>query len=301
MRIFLTIAFISFILISCGGGSGDAITLKFNLGKGSKMDYSGTVDMHISENVMGNNINVQNKMRMGYLFEVTNDSAGWKTLNSTISRISMDMNANGQSLKFDTDSATSDTTGPTGMMLKIFGAMKGGQFAFTMDDKGHVGEVTGMREMMEHALANINVPNSDMIMRNMGKSFDASNFKQNLEQSFAMYPDKPVKPGDTWTRTSSINSNGMPVKMENTYTLNSVSGNVADVKVSSKLSSGADSSSTGVKELTGTMTGDTHYDVSTGVPVDGNMEMKMTMKVNAQGQEIPVNMVMNIASTGKKL
>ncbi|MBS1935921.1 MAG: hypothetical protein JST96_18120, partial [Bacteroidetes bacterium] len=150
MRIFLTIAFISFILISCGGGSGDAITLKFNLGKGSKMDYSGTVDMHISENVMGNNINVQNKMRMGYLFEVTNDSAGWKTLNSTISRISMDMNANGQSLKFDTDSATSDTTGPTGMMLKIFGAMKGGQFAFTMDDKGHVGEVTGMREMMEH-------------------------------------------------------------------------------------------------------------------------------------------------------
>jgi len=301
MRIFFTITVISLLLISCGGGSGNAITLKFNLGKGSKLDYTGSVDMNISENVMGNNVNVQNKMRMGYLFEVLNDSAGWKTLNSTISRISMDMNANGQSLKFDTDSSVSDTTGPSGMMMKIFGAMKGGQFSFTMDEKGNVGEVRGMKEMMEHTLTKINVPNAEMIMQNMGKSFDADNFKQNLEQSFAMYPDKPVKPGDTWTRTSSLNSNGMPIKMENTYTLNSVSGNIADVKVSSKLSSGTEGSSMGVKELTGTLTGDTHYDIASGVPLDGSMQMKMNMKVSAQGQEIPVNMVMTMTTLGKKL
>jgi hypothetical protein len=293
-----------FLFMSCGPsspGNGNAITLKFNVGKGAKFNYTANVGMHITENVMGQTMNMENKIGMGYIFEVEKDSAGWKTLTSTINKISMDVNAGGRSLKFDTDSSLSDTAGPEGMMSKIFGAMKGGQFSFTMDEKGHVGSVYGMKEMMERMVSRLNVPNAEMIMQSMGKSLDEANFKQNIEQSFAVYPDKPVKPGDTWVRTLNINSNGLPVKYDNTYTLNSVTGSNANVKVSSKISSGADSSTTGAKDVNGTMTGDMNYDIPTGIPLTGDLNMKMNMKVSAQGQEMPVNMDMKMTITGKKL
>ena len=303
-KIFSALIFTCFILLlGCGNNptsGGNAITLKFNLTKGSKYNYNIQMNMHVSESVMGNNVNVENKMGMGYTFEVINDSAGWKTLTSTISRISMDVNAGAQSIKFDTDSATTDTAGAAGMMSKIFGAMKGGQFSFTMNDKGRVGEVSGMKEMMQRMMGSINVPNAEMIMQSIGKSFDEANFKQNIEQSFGTYPDKPVKPGDTWTRTQTIISNGLPIKSENTYTLNSVTGDNANVKVSSKLSAGADSSAAGIKGMDGTTTGEMSYNIPLGVPTSGKLNMKLNMKVSAQGQEIPVNMDMKMIITGKK-
>jgi hypothetical protein len=179
--------------------------------------------------------------------------------------------------------------------------MKGGQFSFIMNDKGHVGEVYGIKEMMEHMLSTLNVPNAEMLMQNIGKSFDAENFKQNIEQSFNTYPDNPVKPGDSWQKTVNLNSNGLPMKSENTYTLISVTGNIANVKVSSKISSGADSATTGTKDLNGITTGTMDFDIPTGIPVNGNLDMKMSMKVIAQGQEIPVNMNMKMIMEGKKL
>ncbi|HLK30946.1 MAG TPA: DUF6263 family protein [Puia sp.] len=303
---FLTaIAFISFaLLIACGASSpnnGNTIILKFNLKKGQKFDYYLNMDMNMIESVMGQTMNIDNKFGIGYIFEAEKDSNEWKTITSTINRINMDINAGGKSMKFDTDNPVSDTAGPGGMMSKIFGAMKGGQFTFTMDEKGHVGNVYGMKEMMERMISNLNVPNAEAIMQGMGKSFDESSFKQNIEQSFAIYPDKPIKPGDTWVRTMNIASNGLPVKYENTYTLNSVTGNTANIKVSSKLSSGADSSASGAKDVNGTMTGDMNYDIPTGIPLNGKLNMKMNMKVAAQGQEIPVNMVMIMTTTGKKI
>jgi Family of unknown function (DUF6263) len=302
---FPVIAFASIILLSCGGcgssGSGNAITLKFNLSKGSRIDYVINMDMAVNESVMGNNVALNNKLGMGYIFEVVGDSAGWKKVSSTIHRINMKMNVRGQTISFDTDSVTSDTTGASGMMLKIFGAMKGGQFTFTMDEKGHVGEVSGMREMMQHVVSTLNIPNAEAIMQNMGKSFDDANFRQNIEQSFSAYPDKPVKPGDSWTRTTNINSNGVLITSENTYTLNSVQGDKANVKVSTRLSSGADSTSSPAKGITGTMNGETNFDIPTGIPVNSNLDMIMNMKVSAQGQEIPVSMDIKMMVTSKKL
>lgn len=297
---FLAGSFIIFI-VACFTGCSNPVILKFNLLKGSKLDYVADVDMHMTENVMGQTVNVRNKIALGYIFEVVNDSAGWKTINSTIDKISMNIDAGGNNIAFDTDNPNADTTGPAGMMLKMFGAMKGGQFTYTMDEKGHVGNVYGMKEMVERMMSKLNVPNAEMMMQNVSNSFNEKSFKENIEQSFAAYPDKPVKPGDTWVRTMNINSSGLPVKYENTYTLSSVSGNIATIKVSSKLSSDANSGDGPTKNLSGTMAGITTYDIPSGIPLNSNMDMIMNMKVTAQGQEIPVNMNMKMTVTGKKL
>jgi hypothetical protein len=61
------------------------------------------MDMAMKQNVMGKDMDIKNKMLMGYTFEVNDDSAGWKKIAATISRVAMDMNAAGMTVHFDTN------------------------------------------------------------------------------------------------------------------------------------------------------------------------------------------------------
>ncbi|QEC69036.1 hypothetical protein FRZ67_17605 [Panacibacter ginsenosidivorans] len=312
LKKFLTVAAIamSVIIAGCGSGSetktADGYVLKFNMAKGTKFEYSITMDMSMKQNVMGKDMDVKNKMLMGYTFEVNGDSAGWKKVAATISRVAMDMNAAGMTVHFDTnepDTATISEQNPMAMVGKVMGAMKGGQFGFTINENGEVGSVFGLQEMMQNMVSKANLPNAETMMQSISKSFDEENFKQNMQQSFNVYPGKPVKTGESWNKTMTMKNSGMDMKMENTYTLQSVTGDDALVKVVSKISSGGDTTGTmGMKmDMSGTLDGDMHYNLPTGMPEKGNMDMKMNMKMTGQGMEVPMDMDMKMLFEGKKL
>jgi hypothetical protein len=288
-----------FVLLSCNnmpGKSGDAIDLKFNLAKGASYDYNMNMDMSVKGNANGQPINVTNKMAMGYHFGVTDDSAGWKKISSTISRIAMNINAgSGVNINYDSDKPVDTSDMVNGTMGKVLGAMKGGEFTFTMNDKGKIGSVTGITEMMNRMMAS--VPNAGAMAGSMSSAFNEDNFKQNIQQAFGMYPDKPVKPGDAWTSAMNMNNAGMSIKMNNTYTLESVSGDNANIKVNSKITSPSGDSTMGIN---GSMTGTMKYDIPTGVPVDGDLDMIMNMNVNQGGQSMPINMDVKMKISGKK-
>jgi uncharacterized protein DUF6263 len=287
-----------FIFLGCNNKpGGDAINLKFNLPAGSSYNYNVDMDMAMNGNVNGQPINVINKMAMGYRFAAISDSAGWKKLNASINHIAMHMNSNGVNIDFDSDKQTDTSDVVSGTIGKVLGALKGGQFGFTMNEKGKIGSVTGINDMMQRIMSSINMQNAGAMAAGMNSTFNEDNFKQNIQQPFGMYPDKPVKPGDTWTNTIDINNQGMQMKMDNTYTLESVSGNTANVKTDSKISSpGANSMG-----ITGTMTGNMKFDIPTGLPVDGNLDMNMRMTMNTGGQVVPMNTDINMKITGKKI
>jgi surface antigen len=294
-KLLLAVAFTaSVIFIGCKGkSSNDPITLKFNAPKGQKFEYGMDMDM-----TMKAGMDMKMKMGMGYQFEVTGDSAGYKTVSSTFSKIGMNMNMMGMSMDFDSDKPSTDTAGPMAIMGKMLGAMKGGKFTFTMNEKGEVGSVTGMKEMMEKAFASIDVNQGAMMTQSIGKSFDEASFKKNIEQSFAAYPDKPVKPGDTWTKTTNNETQGMKMKMDNTYTLESVTDGVANIKTVSKISSASDTTTVKM-DMKGDATGTMKYDVATGMPLGGVMDMKM--QVNVPQMPKPMDMDMKMTFKGKKL
>lgn len=300
MKIFFT-AFILpvfFILFSCNNKPGsDAINLKFNLPAGSSYDYNVDMDMAMNGNVNGQPVNMKNKMAMGYRFAAVGDSSGWKKLTASINRVAMHINSNGVNIDFDSDKATDTSDVVSATMGKVLGALKGGQFGFTMNENGKIGSVTGINDMMQRIMSSINVPDAGSVAAGMGGAFNDENFKQNIQQSFGMYPDKPVKPGDTWTNTMDINNQGIQMKIDNTYTLESVNGNTANVKTDSKISSlGTDSMG-----ITGTMTGNMKFDIPTGLPIDGNLDMNMKMTMNTGGQVVPMNTDINMKITGKKI
>lgn len=252
--------------------------------------------MTMKGNVQGQAIDMDNKMAMGYRFAATGDSAGWKKITASISRIAMHMNSNGQNVDFDSDKTSDSSDVVSSTIGKVLGAMKGGQFGFTMNEKGEVGSVTGIQDMMHRALTSVNAPGVGAMAAGMGSAFNEDNFKQNIQQSFGMYPGKPVKPGDSWSSTMNMNNQGMNMKIDNNYTLESVSGDSANVKVNSKISS-PDSSAMGIS---GTMTGTMKFDVPTGLPVDGDLDMNMKMTMNTGGQVVPMNTDIKMKITGKK-
>lgn len=298
-KIWLLIIPVLTILFACNSkpGSGDAITLKFNLPTGSSYNYNIDMNMLMKGDANGQPINMNNKMAMGYNFYATGDSAGWKKLTATINRIAMNIDAGAMKINFDSDKPTDSSDVASGIMGKVLGALKGGHFGFTMNDKGQVGEVTGIEEMVQRMMSSLNVPNAELMSANVNSAFNKENFKQNIQQSFGMYPDKPVKPGDTWTSSMSMNNQGMQMKMDNTYTLESVSNNNAHVKINSKITS---PEADAAMNLNGTMTGTMDFDIATGVPLNGNIEMNMNMTPNSSTQSTPMNMDMKMKITGKK-
>jgi len=287
-------------LQGCKGG----VDFKFNAPKGSRFIYTNVIDANIEQNVMGQSVKVDSKITTGYLFEVISDSAGWKKLTCTISKFVIAMNANGMSMNVDSDEPVADTaTSPMAKMGKILGALKNGQFTLTMNEKGDIGQVTGMQDMLNKIVAGIPQADSAMGAAMLAKSFSEESFKQNMQQSFAIYPGKSVKTGDTWTKTLQMSNNGMPMTLNNTYTLQSVEGDKINVKVDSKITSGSGSSPMqGVQvDMNGEMKGLNSFDRATGLPVSGNDNMKIDMKMKMQGQEMPMKMDIKMTITGKKL
>ncbi len=300
MKKFLSAFFLPafFILLSCNNKpGGDTINLKFNLPTGSSYDYNVDMNMTMNGNVNGQPVNMKNKMAMGYRFAAVGDSSGWKKLTASINRVAMHINSNGVNIDFDSDKAIDTSEVVSATMGKVLRALKGGQFGFTMNEKGKIGSVTGINDMMQRVMTSINVPDAGSMAAGMSSTVTDENFKQNIQQSFGMYPDKPVKPGDTWTNTMDMNNQGMQMKIDNTYTLKSVSGNTANIKIDSKISSpGANSMG-----ITGTMTGTMKFDIPTGLPMDGNLDMSMSMTMNTGGQVVPMNTDINMKITGKKI
>ena len=291
-KIFLAIIIFSLFSIEKSSAQDNPITLKFNLPKGSSYDYNMDINMNMKGEAGGQAVSVENKMGMGYHFTTLDDSAGWKKISTTVSGIAMHINTGGVNIDYDSDQPVDTSNVVNSTMGKVLGAMKGAQFTFIMNDQGKIGYVSGIKEMADKMVAA--APGNGGMASGMSNAFNEDNFKQNIQQAFGAYPDKPVKPGDTWTNTMNTNNNGVALKIDNTYTLESVSGNNANVKVNAQISS-ANSN----MPITGTMAGTMQYDIPSGVVVDGALEMSMNMSMGGD-QSTP--MVMNIKTkiTGKK-
>ncbi len=288
----LIIVFAAVSVGNCYSQSGNkAITLKFNLPKGSGYDYNMTMNIGTKVNAGGQDVNVDNTMGFGYHFNVLGDSAGWKKMSATISKIVMNINTGGMNINYDSDKPLDTADVMSATFAKTLGNMKGAEFVFTMNGSGEVGSVTGINEMLQRMSSG----DDNSMGSGMGNPFNEENFKQNMQAAFGSYPDKPVKPGDSWTKTFTTTNAGMLMNMESVYTLESYSGSIANVNVNSKISS-----SDTTLGFNGTMTGLMQYDIPTGMPVDGDLIMTLKMDVNTGGQALPVNMDIKMKITGKK-
>lgn len=283
-------------LPSCKTAS-EAVSLKLQMPAGNTYEYTMVMDMDMNQEVMGQKVEMENKMTFGYIYEVLKDSANWKVIRATLGRMRMDIKTMGTSVTIDTDNPA-DSSGPMGQAFQVFGRMKDKQYIFTINDKGEVGSISGLKEIRDAMLEGF--PSDEKLEKQVEGIIDEESFRQNIEQSFKIFPDKDVAVGESWTKTMSIKNQGMTMKTENTYTLESVKDGKAIISVKQKLSSDQGTTNGMPFTMNGTGDGTYSYEQSTGIVMAGDVKMNMNMEMEMQGQKIPMKVNMDMSVKGKK-
>lgn len=195
--------------------------LKWVWTKGQSINYKNSTDANVDlitpQGPMKQTVSMTMVMNLA-VKEVAEDGTATIETKYTSAKIDMEVPMMGK-MSYDSSSKENDENNP----MSAIGQALNKSFTMVVEPSGKIRSVKGLADLMGD-------------LGQMGPMFSEEAMKANLEQSFYVLPDKPAAKGDTWTRTSEQE----PLKMENVYTLNSVSGNSAEIGVDVKVSLSTD-------------------------------------------------------------
>jgi hypothetical protein len=199
----------------------DSVQLRFNLNKGKRYDYTMVYDI----NQEANGRKMQNKMSWKYEMAVLDDKEKVKTIRTTYRQIDMLMNMDGNKMEFSSEKAAEAGNNLMQMPSKMFGAIKGKSFTMKVDDMGRIISVDGFDKIGEAMVNEMNIPEEAKpgMMENFKKQFNDETVRKMFSQSFNIFPNGYVKPGDTWEKDSPLMVGDSLAKTR--YTVRSIDGN----------------------------------------------------------------------------
>ena len=127
-----------------------------------------------------------------------------------------------------------------------------------------------------------------------------------MDATLGIFPDKPVKVGESWTKNTTMNIQPFSMAIEAKYTLKSVADGKANIDVASVIkvnpAGQADPRMKDVKiDLNGTQSGTMVVETESGQLLSSNIKQSISGKINAQGMGMPMNVTGIIKTTSKKL
>ncbi len=297
-------AVMGIILPACNGsksGNTDAVELKLNLQKGKTYSYAMKTMMNIDMEVMGKPVNTVGNIDFGFKMKVDDiDAQNNFNITTSYDAIRFKMNGMGMDMGYDSKNPgdTSKENQMDGMFRKIFSSMLNQHFKIVMSPKGAVLKIEGLKELVESMSANLNVPEAvrEQMKKQMAQSFNEDQLKQSFGQAFSIYPDKPVKVGDSWTKNFDQTVNNMKMSQDIKYTVKEIRDNsvILDLDGTIKSSASNDSTSTVKVDINGDEKGSMEFLRATGMISHGNIDMNM--KATTMG--MPMNMKMKITFEG---
>jgi len=301
-------AFLSVVLIitlfsfwSCNNSSADARVLKFNLEKGKTYDFE--IVMDLDQEVMQQN----NKIGFiaSYALAVTEDDGKIKSLTGEYKDFKMSMKMMGQEINIDGAkkpvqlNEDSSQNNPLALLSNAFSGIIGKKFNLKVDETGNILEVTGFEELISGMIDAMNLTEEKklMVTASLKDQFNAEKIRESFAPLFNIYPDKPIKTGDSWERSYKLKS-GSAIKYSTKYTLKSFNGENALLNVNTRIESVSDTTAStilGDMKMSGTQTGVMTVNTKSGLVVSaelnqniattGNLKMKMIGKTKMKGKE----------------
>ena len=190
--------------------------LKLNLEVGKEYHQRVTSNSGISQEINGRQMNIVMKITGEMIFKVTAHKDDVYDMDVNYERLDMTMQMPQMSMEF-----SSEKTDDNDILSKILKAMKGKVFSIKMTDKGKVTEVNNIETIYGSAFDDLpQMPAAQVaqIKEQIAKAYGEEAFKGSIEMAVAVFPDKRVKKGETWTVNTKLNS-GMEADMASEYTL----------------------------------------------------------------------------------
>lgn len=272
--------------------------LEYNLKKNQSYKQRMHMAMEISQEVMGQKIDITTDTRMETTYLVKKVSKDLITLDFMYDNIRSitKTDAGGMKMEIDSDTPRQDSVSSPLDLGAIYKAITGIPVSVNMTKKGKVQSVSGTDKWSEAILSTIDSHNqsaqAEQLTSQIARQFNETAIKQQIEQVSTYFPEKDVAIGDTWKTMMEVR-NPYVVTSNMDMKLLEVDGNIATIEGNGVIFTPEEviTEEQGIQvrmNLTGTQSSIIKLDLKTGWPVDGKVVIEMEGEGEAMGVKIPV-------------
>lgn len=217
-------------LVVLSGVAGAAVRLEWRLAKGKTYYQRAVMDQQITQTVMEQEQKMEQAFGIGQKLQVLDvDAQGNMRIQHTYlwTRVKQD----NPLVQVDYDSSKSSPV-PAG--AEGFAALVGQSYTVMLTPQGKVLDVNGVEQVSEAVLKRLPGGAGALAMNPVAMYIDKERVKQMTESNMAIYPDKPVSAGDSWSREMAVMT-GWRMIVQSKWTLQKEEADVATIGVASTL------------------------------------------------------------------
>jgi hypothetical protein len=296
------VGLVSFVLCSTGAG---AVQLQLKLAKGKTYYLKSTFDQRITQTVMGQQQVIEQSMGTGMKWDVLEvDNRGNMRIRQTFIWSALKQTNPVGSLEYD---SAKQATPPAG--AEPVAALLGQSFVITVTPQGNVLDVNGIEEMRAAVLKKLPAGGDESLATSPAAMFlDKNSVKEMTTANLAIYPDKPVEPGQSWSKKQTL-ALGFGIITDSKWTLQKSEGGVAVIATAASLRSDPASPPMemgGMKmkfDLAGTQEGALRVDEATGLILSEQTRQQLKGNINAgiQADGTPMMVIPSVFDTTSKV
>ena len=276
---------VSLIILACPVG--EKISLKIDLKPGDRHGIIMTTEQKISQEVQGKKMDIDQIIKIGYLFDVTGvDSAGNLKVAITYKRIGYRISSQlFGSFEYDSERES----GEVPPQAVGYAALVGKKFTMVMTPSGKVKRVLGLEEMFDKIGNDLKLPPGTeeargRIIQGIRHQFGGDAMKELLGRTFDIFPDDSVSVGQSWEKRMSLKM-FFPVIITSRYTLKSATDSLIHLLVLTEVKPNPAAGPLNIGEailryeLTGTMEGEIFLDRRSCMTRSGRLNQVLTGKM----------------------
>lgn len=262
-------------------GAGKAVSLKMKLQPGTQYVYE--MDTKTAMNVTG--LSTTQTINSILDFKVTAGEGTDRLLTISYEKLSSEMNTPMGVIKFNSDDPN----------LNSMKGVLSQPFTMTIAENGTIKKIEGLERT-----ENIAPGEDDDAMKQVKATLTDSAIRTSMAYMLDIYPDNPVKPGDTWVKKTVIPLAGVNIRVENNFKLLSIDKQTAHIEVKAKITEGKGEMSMVKVDLKGSSEGTMDVDTETGFMTASKIKQDIDgmMSMGTKSAPLKMNIEMNI--TGKK-
>jgi len=269
--------------------------LKMNLSKGTKYIFTTSTVQSITQEIMGNKMNIDQQTTVNYLYDVLENNAQGLHIKTTYQSFAIHMQTPQGSHQFDSEASENEES-----PLKSLGNMVGKSFDMYVSPEGEITKVEGMKEILDA------IGGDAATQQLLAQQFSDSAFMNMMNVAMNIYPNKEIKKGESWQKNASTPIAGiMEMNLQNNFILSELSNDQSTLTVQSAIALAPLSSGSALGNieinLKGTQSGTILLHTSSGLITSSKMHQEITGDIAAQGMKIPMSILSDITLTGKAL
>jgi hypothetical protein len=263
------------------------LDLKLNLKQGGTYFQKMNTNMSIDQTINGMENNITMSIRGVTEFKVTNKTDSFYFMDVVYASLAMDMKMPMASMSFNSEKKDS-----ADVFSKILRNMIGKSMQIKMDYKGKVHYVKNVDSIFNGMFESIpNLPESQrqQLEEQMRQSYGEEAFRNSIEMSVSLFPDKPVAVQESWEKNSDIKTT-MELNLKSKYKLEESNKAFYRITGETEMSSNKDKyvnvSGFSMKyDMDGTMTSDVKIDAKTGWVIESNISQNIDGKVDIEASD----------------